>query len=159
MMTDVSDFINQQRKYEEKLADIMYWEYIEDQSKGSSYDFLSPDGSKIEAKFDWESEKTGNHYLEFSQTSDGGETWVPSGFSISEIEIDYWIVINNEFLRYFQIKVLKKFLQKNRRKFKIVQSRKNINNNRSGQFSKGYLIPFDYLDKIANLKIKSPISK
>ena len=122
-------------------------------------DFISPDGAKIEAKFDWDSEKTGNHYLEFSQTSDGGKTWIPSGFSISESEIDFWIVINNEFLRYFQIKELKQFLQENRRNFKVVQSRKYINNNRSGQFSKGYLIPFNYLDNIANLKIKSPISK
>ena len=158
-MSNVSDFMENEGENEKRLAQFMNWEYIDTQQKGFPYDYIAPDGSKIEAKFDWGSEETGDHYLEFSQTSDGGKTWVPSGFSISEPEIDYWIVINNEFLRYFQIKVLKIFLQENRRKFKVVQSRKNINNNRPGQFSKGYLIPFDYLDKVANLKIKSPISK
>ena len=43
--------------------------------------------------------KTGNHYLEFAQTSDGGATWVPSGFSISADEADLWVVVNEEWMR------------------------------------------------------------
>ena len=52
----------------------MNWEYIDTQQKGFPYDYIAPDGSKIEAKFDWDSIKTGNHYLEIAQTSDNKKT-------------------------------------------------------------------------------------
>ena len=73
-MTNVSDFIDDGTRHERALAKTMHWDYIEEQKKGSCYDFIAPDGSKIEAKFDWDSIKTGNHYLEFAQTSDNGQT-------------------------------------------------------------------------------------
>ena len=78
-MSDVDDFISGQNRYERQLAEAMDWKFVEGQSKGSSYDFVTADGTKIEAKFDWDSIKTGNHYLEFAQSSDGGSTWIPSG--------------------------------------------------------------------------------
>ncbi len=53
----------------------MGWNYIEHQKKGSSYDYETNSGVKIEAKFDWDSIGTGNHYLEVAQTSDDGNSW------------------------------------------------------------------------------------
>jgi hypothetical protein len=158
-MGDVRDFINVQNRYELELANSMHWEFIKEQSKGSSYDYVSRDGSKIEAKFDWDSIKTGNHYLEFSQTSDGGKNWVPSGFSISEVEADYWVVVNNDWFRMIKIQTLREFLVKNRNKLKITQTRAGVNFNRPGQLSKAYLIPFNLLDEIVIMKMPSPVKK
>lgn len=64
-MADVGDFINSQQQYEIQLAEFFGWEYHTNQSKGSSFDFTSADGMKIEGEFDWDSIKTGNHYLEY----------------------------------------------------------------------------------------------
>ena len=140
-MSNVRDFIEKNNYYELILSRTMNWDFIYEQSKGTSYDYISPDQSKIEAKFDWDSIKTGNHYLEFSQTSDGGNTWVPSGFSISEVEADYWVVVNNDWFRMIKIQTLREFLVKNRNKLKITQTRAGVNFNRPGQLSKAYLIP------------------
>lgn len=158
-MGDVKKFISNQNIYEERLAKLMNWNFILNQSKGSSYDYIAPEGSKIEAKFDWDSIKTGNHYLEFAQTSDGGINWLPSGFSLSEIDADFWIVVNNDWLRILKISDLKEFLVKNRNKLKITQTRAGINYNAPGQLSKAYLIPFNLLDEIAMIKMPSPIKK
>jgi len=158
-MEDVKKFISDHNIYEKHLAELMNWSFILNQSKGSSYDYITPDGSKIEVKFDWDSIKTGNHYLEFAQTSDGGIKWVPSGFSLSEIEVDYWIVVNNDWLRILKINNLKKFLMKNRNKLKLTQTRVGINFNRPGQLSKAYLIPFNLLDEIVMIKMPSPVKK
>ena len=158
-MKEVKKFIKQQNRYEIFLGNVMNWVFIKEQSKGSSYDYISPDGSKIEAKFDWDSIKTGNHYLEFSQTSDGGKTWVPSGFSLSEVEADYWVVVNNDLFRMFKIQTLREFLVKNRNKLKITQTRAGVNFNRPGQLSKAYLIPFNLLDEIVLMKMPSPVKK
>ena len=156
---DVKNFINEQNRYEIILGREMNWIFLKEQSKGAGVDFISPDGSKIEAKFDWDSIKTGNHYLEFSQTSDGGKTWVPSGFSISEVEADYWVVINNDWFRMIKIQTLREFLVKNRNKLKITQTRAGVNFNRPGQLSKAYLIPFNLLDEIVIMKMPSPVKK
>ena len=158
-MKEVKKFIKQQNRYEIFLGNVMNWVFIKEQSKGSSYDYMSPDGSKIEAKFDWDSIKTGNHYLEFSQTSDGGKTWVPSGFSLSEVEADYWVVVNNDWFRMIKIQTLREFLVKNRNKLKITQTRAGVNFNRHGQLSKAYLIPFNLLDEIVLMKMPSPVKK
>ena len=158
-MKEVKKFIKQQNRYEIFLGNVMNWVFIKEQSKGSSYDYISPDGSKIEAKFDWDSIKTGNHYLEFSQTSDGGKTWVPSGFSLSEVEADYWVVVNNDWFRMIKIQTLREFLVKNRNKLKITQTRAGVNFNRHGQLSKAYLIPFNLLDEIVLMKMPSPVKK
>lgn len=158
-MKEVKKFIKQQNRYEIFLGNVMNWVFIKEQSKGSSYDYISPDGSKIEAKFDWDSIKTGNHYLEFSQTSDGGKTWVPSGFSLSEVEADYWVVINNDWFRMIKIQTLREFLVKNRNKLKITQTRAGVNFNRHGQLSKAYLIPFNLLDEIVLMKMPSSVKK
>ena len=47
-MGSPNKFIDSQKKYEMKLGSIMNWAFIKEQSKGSSYDYISPDGSKIE---------------------------------------------------------------------------------------------------------------
>jgi len=122
-MSDLSDFIDDESRHERNLAKTMRWKYSEDQQKGSCYDFIAHDGAKIEAKFDWDSIKTGNHYLEFAQTSDNGKTWVPSGFALSAEEADYWVVVNEEYIRTFRIKALKNWVKENRSQFKIMQTR------------------------------------
>ena len=158
-MSRVGNFIGEQNRYEQELAKTMHWDYIEDQQKGSCYDFTAPDGAKIEAKFDWDSIKTGNHYLEFGQTSNNGDTWVPSGFSLSEEVADYWVVVNNDWLRVFDVKKLADFLKTNRRKLKMVKTKAGVNHNRPGQYSKAYLIPFRILDDLALMKIPSPVRR
>ena len=159
MTKRVSDFIDDESRHERALAKAMHWDYIEDQQKGSCYDFTAPDGAKIEAKFDWDSIKTGNHYLEFGQTSNNGDTWVPSGFSLSEEVADYWVVVNNDWLRIFDVKKLADFLKRNRRKLKMVKTNAGVNHNRPGQYSKAYLIPFRILDDLALMKIPSPVRR
>jgi hypothetical protein len=158
-MAGVRRFIENQSAHERALAKAMNWVYIEGQKKGSCYDFTAPNGSKIEAKFDWDSIKTGNHYLETSQTSDGGKTWTPSGFSLSSNEADYWVVINNEWLRLFRVETLKNLVHSHSANFKITRTKIGVNFNRTGQFSKAYLIPFTTLDDYSLLKIRSPIQR
>jgi len=156
---DVSDFIRSQSEHEKYLSDVMGWRFIEGQTKGSSYDYIAPDGTKIEAKFDWDSIKTGNHYLEYAQSSDGGKTWIPSGFSLSADDADLWVVINNDWMRVFTIDSLKEFITKNRSRLRITTTRAGVNYNRSNQFSKAYLIPYEILDPHALEKTPSPIKR
>lgn len=158
-MPSINEFIDEESRHERALAKAMHWDYIEEQQKGSCYDFTAPDGAKIEAKFDWDSIKTGNHYLEFGQTSNNGDTWVPSGFSLSEEVADYWVVVNNDWLRVFDVKKLADFLKRNRRKLKMVKTKAGVNHNRPGQYSKAYLIPFRILDDLALMKIPSPVRR
>lgn len=158
-MSDVDDFISGQNRYERQLAEAMDWKFVEGQSKGSSYDFVTADGTKIEAKFDWDSIKTGNHYLEFAQSSDGGSTWIPSGFTISADDADLWVVINNDWMRVFTIDSLKQFITENRSSLKITRTRAGVNFNRPGQFSKAYLIPYDILDEHVMHKTPSPVKR
>ena len=158
-MSRIGGFIDEQNRYELELAQRMGWQFVDQQSKGSCYDYIAPEGAKIEAKFDWDSIKTGNHYLEFGQTSNNGETWVPSGFSLSEEVADYWVVVNNDWLRVFDVKKLADFLKTNRRELKMVKTKAGVNHNRPGQYSKAYLIPFRILDDLALMKIYSPIRK
>ena len=122
-MSNVSDFMENEGENERRLAQFMNWEYIDTQQKGFAYDYIAPDGSKIEAKFDWDSIKTGNHYLEIAQTSDNKKTWIPSGFSISADEADLWVVINEDWIRIFQIDVLKEYLNSNRSSLIIKETR------------------------------------
>jgi len=158
-MTDVSEFIIQNSEFERNLSRTFHWTQHELQQKGCAYDYISNDGSKIEAKFDWDSIKSGNHYLEFAQTSDDGKTWIPSGFALSAEEADYWVVVNEEFIRTFRIEALKNWVKENRSQFKTTQTRLGVNHNRSGQFSKAYLIPFTMLDTICFQKQSSMISR
>tara|TARA_B100000686_G_C16801924_1_gene986699 strand:- start:4625 stop:5113 length:489 start_codon:yes stop_codon:yes gene_type:complete len=158
-MTDVSDFIHDQNRYERELAESMGWDFVEDQSKGSAYDFITPDGTKIEVKFDWDSIKTGNHYLEFAQSSDGGKNWIPSGFTLSADDAELWVVINNDWMRVFTINSLKQLITKNRSRLKITTTRAGVNFNRPNQFSKAYLIPYKILDEYATEKKPSPIKR
>ena len=159
LMSRVRDFIGQQNHFERMLAKSMDWEFVDQQSKGSCYDYIAPDGAKIEAKFDWDSIKTGNHYLEFGQTSNNGETWVASGFALSEEVADYWVVVNNDWLRVFDVKKLADFLKQNRRELKMVKTKAGVNHNSPGQYSKAYLIPFGILDELALMKIPSPVRR
>ena len=156
-MSGVRDFIEDQSRYEIRLSSEMGWSFIEGQGKGSAIDYVAPDGTKIEAKFDWDSVKTGNHYLEYAQTSDSGSTWSPSGFSLSSGEADIWVVINEEWMRVIKIESLVKMLAQNRSAFPIAKTQSGVNQNRRGQYSKGYLVPLDILDKIVLIKLRSPI--
>ena len=158
-MSDVGDFIEMESVHERKLAEFMKWKYIEEQEKGSSYDYTAFDGSKIEAKFDWDSVKTGNHYLEIAQTNDNKVTWCPSGFSLSSKNADYWVVINSQWLRIFQIEVLMNFIQNNRNSLVQKETRSGVNYNSTGQFSKAYIIPFTDLDQFCLAKIPNPIKR
>ena len=155
----VKDFIDSQNRYELELAESMGWDFVEGQSKGSAHDFVTPDGTKVEAKFDWDSIKTGNHYLEFAQSSDGGKTWIPSGFTLSADDADLWVVINNDWMRVFTIESLKQFITENRSRLRIATTRAGVNHNGPEQFSKAYLIPYDILDPHATEKKTSPIRR
>jgi len=158
-MADVGDFINSQQQYEIQLAEFFGWAYHTNQSKGSSFDFTSPDGMKIEAKFDWDSIKTGNHYLEYGQTSSGKGGEIPSGFSLSADDADFWIVINEEFIRFYSIQTLKDFVKQNRSNFRTTRTRIGVNNNKVDQYSLGFLIPFEQLDNLCFLKFESPFMR
>ena len=158
-MVDVSDFISLEEHHERHLAEFMQWEYILEQSKGSAYDFVAKDTSKIEAKFDWDSIKTGNHYLEFAQTNDNKSTWVPSGFALSADEADYWVVINEDWLRMYRMDHLQAFIKESRSGFKIKETRSGVNHNREGQFSRAYIIPFVFLDEVCFMKIPNPVAR
>ena len=158
-MSNVSDFMENEGENEKRLAQFMNWEYIDTQQKGFPYDYIAPDGSKIEAKFDWDSIKTGNHYLEIAQTSDNKKTWIPSGFSISADEADFWIVINEDWIRIFQIDVLKEYLNHNRSSLVIKETRSGVNYNQPGQFSKAYIIPFVKLDVALMSKFQNPLPR
>jgi len=158
-MSDVGEFIDKESIHERKLAEFMQWQFVEEQTKGSAYDYVALDGSKVEAKFDWDSIKTGNHYLEIAQTNDNKVTWFPSGFSISSKQADYWVVINEEWLRIFQIEVLMNFIQNNRGNLVQKETRSGINFNSRGQFSKAYIIPFTELDHYCLAKIPNPIER
>ena len=148
--------IDETRDYERILGALMNWEYIEEQKKGDGYDFVAPDGSKIEVKFDWDSIKTGNHFLEFEQTGDHWETKDDSGFSLSEGQADYWVVINNDFLRILRVGMIRHLIDSNPDfEKRVVADRKN--NNRPGMSARGYLIPFTKLDSVVFMKRKSPI--
>ena len=158
-MGGVGEFIEDQNRYELELAKSMGWKFVEGQGKGSAHDFVTPDGTKIEVKFDWDSIKTGNHYLEFAQSSDGGNTWIPSGFTLSVDDADLWVVVNNDWMRVFTIESLKQLITKNRGSLRIATTRAGVNNNRPNQFSKAYLIPYDILDSHATEKTASPIRR
>lgn len=158
-MTTVSKFIDDENQYERQLALFMGWDFVENQQKGSSYDFVAPDGSKLEAKFDWDSIKTGNHYLEIAQTNDNKKTWEPSGFSISADCAKYWIVINEDWLRIYQTEVLRKYIRDKRAEFQIKETRFGVNFNHPEKFSRAYIIPFTKLDIICMAKFPSPIKR
>ena len=158
-MGGVGEFIEDQNRYELELARSMGWKFVEGQGKGSAHDFVTPDGTKIEVKFDWDSIKTGNHYLEFAQSSDGGNTWIPSGFTLSVDDADLWVVVNNDWMRVFTIESLKQLITKNRGSLRIATTRAGVNHNRPNQFSKAYLIPYDILDSHATEKTASPIRR
>ncbi len=158
-MGGVGEFIEDQNRYELELAKSMGWKFVEGQGKGSAHDFVTPDGTKIEVKFDWDSIKTGNHYLEFAQSSDGGNTWIPSGFTLSVDDADLWVVVNNDWMRVFTIESLKQLITKNRGSLRIATTRAGVNHNRPNQFSKAYLIPYDILDHHATEKTASPIRR
>ena len=108
---------------------------------------------------DWDSIKTGNHYLEFAQTNDNKATWVPSGFALSADEADYWVVINEDWLRMYRMDHLQAFIKESRSGFKVKETRSGINHNQPGQFSKAYIIPFIYLDEVCFMKMPSPITR
>ena len=156
-MSTVADFIKREEHNELQLAEFMQWEYMESQVKGSAYDYIAPDTSKIEAKFDWDSIKTGNHYLEFAQTNNNKKTWVPSGFSLSSGDADYWVVINEDWLRMYHMNHLKAFIEDSRSSLKVKETRAGINSNQSWQYSKAYIIPFGILDSICFAKFRNPI--
>ena len=158
-MSNVRRFIEDESRHERALAKAMNWEYIEGQEKGSCYDFIAPDGAKIEAKLDWDSIKWGNHYLEYAHTSDDGETVVDSGFTISAKEADYWVVVNEDYLRLFKVDVLSKFIETHGHEFEKTTSRAGVNHNRPGQYSLGYKIPMVRLDQHCILKILSPVKR
>ena len=158
-MDNVSDFMENEGENEKRLAEFMNWNYVDSQQKGFAHDYTSPDGSKIEAKFDWDSIKTGNHYLEIAQTSDDKKTWIPSGFSISADEADFWVVINEDYIRIFQIDSLKAYVKTNRSSLTVKETRSGVNYNQPGRFSKAYIIPFEELDMALLSKFPNPIPR
>jgi hypothetical protein len=149
----------EQNRYERELGEAMNWEFVEDQYKGLGLDYIAKDGTRIEAKFDWDSIITGNHYLEIAQSSNGGKNWIPSGFSISADDADLWVVINDEWLRILSIEAVMRLITEHRASLKKAQTRIGVNFNKPEQFSKAYLIPFTLLDEYVMQKMPSPVRR
>ena len=68
--SSVDETIRSTQPIERQVANHMDWAYLEGQSGGSAVDVMTRSGAGVELKFDWDSIRTGNHYLEFAQTSD-----------------------------------------------------------------------------------------
>ena len=156
-MGNVRTFIQEQRNHEKKLAEFLGWEFIEEQKKGTAFDCITPEGEKVEMKLDWGSKVTGNHYLEFEQKSHYSASWVPSGFSLSKEQADIWLVANDDFVYLLKVEEVERMLEERKGEFETRTTRKRINNNRAGQFSRAYLVPLTILEEYAIEKIKSPI--
>jgi len=149
-MTNVRNFIEEQKRYERIISEYLGCEYLDNQRRGDYYDCISNSAHKIEIKFDWLSIQTGNHFLEFNQRTYENE-WVPSGIEISARDADYWIVVNNDSIYILTIESVKKMLGDN--DFKISSTRIGVNYNRTSQFAKGYLVPLDILQNYCLFKI------
>jgi len=155
----VRDHIEVTQLAEKQLAELMSWHYLENQDKGDAIDYIAPNGKRIEIKFDWDSIMTGNHYLEFAQTVDGWNSTDPSGIALSEDKADYWVVVNEEFIRIFEMDTLVRWLKDNRTRFETRETRTGVNHNLPGQYSRGYIIPFVDIDNVVLLKSPSSIER
>ena len=127
--------------------------YVENQRVGTAKDYeiiaitegseLSSDdvGQFIEFKFDKACGKTGNLYLEYEQTFDGN-IFVPSGMTLAVCQSKY-IVFSVKFINcvhhyVFNSGVMREILT---RKMRSVSTRPNVNGNRDGCRTRGYLLP------------------
>ena len=151
----VDKFIDEHRPNEIKLGKHMGWDYITEQSEGSAYDYTY-EGKKIELKQDWKSKVTKNHFLEFEQCSHSNSPWKPSGFELSRREADLWVVANDDLLWQIPINQMEKMLDEHKFSIQITKPRKN--NNRIGQYARGYLVPLSILNHYAARTMKSPIT-
>lgn len=115
------------------------------QAKGVAFDATDEQGYNWEFKHDKAAEKTGNHYLETSQTNDNGVTWVHSGFSLTLMQAKYYVVRIGKFYHIFSSDELDLWIESHPSKCKPITTRPGVNGNREGQFSRGLLI------KIADL--------
>lgn len=155
----VVETIRSTNPIERQVAEHMDWAYIEGQSSGSAVDVITRSGAGVELKFDWDSIRTGNHYLEFAQTSDGWVTSRPSGFALSEQQADYWCVVNEAWLWLLRCDELGAYLRERRGSLRTIETRSRVNGNQVGQFSRAYLVPLDQLSTLSVLRIPSPVSR
>lgn len=72
------------------------WTENLNQKVGIAYDFITPEGLKIEVKADLMSCNTGNFFLETKQTLDSGVTWVPSGITLAIEQADFVLFISSK---------------------------------------------------------------
>lgn len=114
------------------------------------------DGATIEHKADVDAIKTGNLYIEFEQTNDGGETWTDSGIRLAVNQCDIWAheIGEQEVTYWFDVEELYQVLQE--RDFPTTWTRENVNGNRSGQRTRAYLVHLTQAAKIASEVTKSP---
>ena len=157
--SSVDETIRSTQPIERQVANHMDWAYLEGQSGGSAVDVMTRSGAGVELKFDWDSIRTGNHYLEFAQTSDNWASTRPSGFALSEHQADYWCVINEAWLWLLRCDELGAFLRERRSSLRTIETRSRINGNQPGQFSRAYLLPLQDLSSLSVLRIPSPVSR
>ncbi len=109
------------------------------QRKGTGYDFTCMHtGRKYELKVDKAAEKTGNVFIELSQTNDG-ENWVPSGFSLSKSQA-YCFVIK-VFSEYIFCSCFTLDSVLSLYDFPARQTRQGVNGNKTNSFARGVIIP------------------
>ena len=132
--------------------------YVENQRVGTAKDYeitaIADDsplgvldiGQFVEFKFDKACRKTGNLYLEYEQTFNGS-TYLPSGMTLA-IDQSKYIVFSVKYLGcvhhyVFTSGDMREILT---RKLRSVRTRKNINGNRDGCFTNGFLMPVKSLN-------------
>jgi hypothetical protein len=154
---NVGEHLAESKEYELAFAERHDYEPVEEQQKGDQGDMVRPhDGAIIEHKADVDAIKTGNLYVEFEQTNDGGETWTDSGIRLAADQCDIWAheIGEQEVTYWFDVEELYQVLQE--RDFPTTLTRENVNGNRSGQRTRAYLIPLTQAAKIASEVTKPP---
>ena len=126
--------------------------YVDNQRVGTAKDYeivaLGDDsplgvadlGQFVEFKFDKACRKTGNLYLEYEQTF--GSTFIPSGMTLA-VDQSKYIVFSVKYSGCVHYYV---FTSENmrallKRKMRSISTRPNVNGNRDGCFTNGYLLP------------------
>ena len=127
--------------------------YVDNQRVGTQKDYeivaLGPEsslpvldiGQFVEFKFDKACKKTGNLFLEYEQTFNGG-TFIPSGMTLA-VEQSKYIVFSVKYVGcvhhyVFTNADMRELLT---RKMRSVSTRPNANGNRDGCSTNGFLLP------------------
>jgi hypothetical protein len=152
----VGSHIKRMKVHEHNFARYYGLSINHDQKKGSAWDCMIPTtGQKIEMKFDFMAAKTGNHFVEFEYSNNGGEDWDESGISLALYQSDYWAVYfgrhSEDYHWYYPQDVLD-LAEKINAPVKGI--RRNLYGNSGTIRCNGYVIPLAQMEKI---EIEAPV--